>query len=477
MSEETKKLFNIEAEQSILGTVIFNSDYFDKISDILIPEYFYEPAHQKIYEYITTSIFKHSVSVDSVTLNLFFNNDETIKKIGGEIYLATLLKIGSNIVDVRDYAEIIKDLAIKRKIVLIAENIVLETYKDSSMINSDNLIEKIESDIFNLSIKNNDRISSLTLKSSLEATREKIKLAMDTGGNISGVTSGFIDLDQYTGGFQNGDLIIVAGRPSMGKSALAINFAYNIAKDFLNKDKGKDKIRSVAFFSLEMPSEQISARILSMETGINTTKFRKGEVSPGEYDKIADKINEINKIPLFIDDTPSLSIGSIKTKTRRLIKQKNLGAIVVDYLQLATGITKRSSENRVLEIGEITMGLKAIAKEFNIPVIALSQLSRLLESRVSKKPQLSDLRESGSIEQDADIVMFIYREEYYIGREKPNDSDKKIGEWQKKMEEVRNKAELIIAKHRNGDTGTVELFFNKELGRFVDWAGKYEIKQ
>lgn len=474
---ERPNLFNIEAEQAVLGTIILNNDYLGKVNDILKKEDFYESAHGKIYDHIMQTMLRSNIVADSITLKTFFENDEDVKNIGGSNYLSILLNAGTGIIDVVDYASIIKDLSLKRNLVLVGEEIVNNSYKNSSNIKAQALIEEAEGELFNLSYAGENTKSFVGIANPLAETVNKTRLAIERDGSISGIPTDYIDMDRLLGGFQSGDLVIIAARPSMGKSALAINFAYNAAKFFNTEFKeGKVKERkSVGFFSLEMPADQIASRILSRETAINATNFRTGEIEKEDFDKIVKTADEISKLPLYIDDTPALTIAAIKTRVRRMVRQKNLGLVFVDYLQLAQGTKAQSKENRVLEIGEITMGLKAIAKEFNIPVIALSQLSRLVEQRPDNKPQLSDLRESGSIEQDADIVMFIYREEYYEERKKPLDSEQdKLNIWMAKMEKLRNKAEIIVAKHRNGPIGNVVLRFDSALSKFQDYAGQYD---
>lgn len=474
---ERPKLFNIEAEQTVLGAIIINNDYLGKINDILRVESFYEPVHQRIYDYIIQTTLRSNLVADSITLKLFFDNDDVINKVGGSNYLTILLNMGSSVIDIIDYATIIKDLALKRKLVLIGDEIVNNVYKNSSNETAQKLIEESEGELFNLSYLGENTKGFVGIVNSLAETVNKTRLAIERDGNISGIPSSYIDMDRLLGGFQAGDLIILAGRPSMGKSALAINFAYNAVKFFDTEYKeGRDKNRrSVGFFSLEMPADQIASRILSRETGINAINFRTGDIEKEDFDKIVKKADEISRLPLYIDDTPALSIASIRTRVRRMIRQKNLGMVFIDYLQLAQGTTAQSKSNRVLEIGEITMGLKAIAKEFNIPVMALSQLSRTVEQREDKKPQLSDLRESGTIEQDADVVMFIYREEYYEERKKPADGDPKMEAWMAKMNTLRNKTEILVAKHRNGPIGNVVLRFDTATSKFQDYAGQYDI--
>lgn len=463
-----KGLFNIEAEQIILGKIISNNDYLIKVNEILIPEYFYELAHQEIYRYIIKTLQKSSIIADSITLKNFFDTNEILASIGGSNYLSILLSLSVGIVNIVDYAKLIQDLAIKRRLITIGENIVTDVYKHTNIINAKEKIDEIEEQLFNLSSKTEENRSFINMSDSMAQAINNISLARTRDGNVSGIPANLIDLDGFLGGFQNSDLIIIAGRPSMGKSAVAINLAYNASLFFQQEEREGREKKSVGFFSLEMPANQIAMRILSMETGIQSENFRKGRINDGELNKVIEKADEISKIPLFIDDTAGMTITTVKTKVRRLVRQHNLGILIVDYLQLIHGVSAVAKQNRVQEISEITQGLKEIAKEFNIPVIALSQLSRTVEQREDKRPQLSDLRESGSIEQDADIVIFIYRESYYEERKKPFNDSPKFADWQAKMDKIRNKSELIIAKHRNGPIGNVELYYNPNTMKFSD---------
>lgn len=467
-----KTLYNIEAEQIVLGKIISNNDYYSKIADYLKEEYFYELAHRIIFKYIAETIQKTSIIADSITLKNFFENNEILQSIGGVNYLSIILSKSSGIFDIVSYAKIIQDLALKRNLVTINEETVSNIYNSDKNTTAIQEIEVLEGKIFGISNNIETNKGFLDISNVLLNTVNDIEIAKKRESHISGIPCGFIDLDRILGGLQKSDLIIIAGRPSMGKTTLAINIAYNAAKEFL---KEYDKIgikKSVGFFSLEMPNTQISAKILSLETNLGTDKFRKGEVTDEEFIRIVEKSNEISKVPLFIDDTAALSISSIKTRARRLIKKENVSLIVIDYLQLIKGVAESSKTNRVLEISEITQGLKAIAKEFNIPIIALSQLSRSLEQREDKRPQLSDLRESGSIEQDADVVMFVFRESYYEERRRPNIEEiDKMKIWQSNMDKIRNKAEIIIAKHRNGPIGNIEMYFNPDISKFDDYLG------
>jgi replicative DNA helicase len=470
------ELFNIDAEQIVLGSIILNNEYLNKINEILLPEHFYEPVHKKIYEYIANSVLKSDLIADSVTLKRFFETDELIASIGGVNYLSALLSAATGIFDIVSYAKTIADLALKRELVFIGEDIVNKAYKSNT---GDALgqIENAESSLFKLSTQNVTDKGAEDINTSLKEVIEKTKIARTRDSHISGVPTDFLDLDRLLGGMQKSDLLILAGRPSMGKTALAINVAFNAAKKLVEEHTKKPEENpklGVALFSLEMSSDQIAARMLAMETGINSNRFRTGDINQDNFDTIVEKANELSGLPIFTDDTPALTISAVRTRVRRMIRKHNLGLVVIDYLQLLRGTSEHAKQNRVQEINEITQGLKAIAKEFDIPVLALSQLSRAVEQREDKRPQLSDLRESGSIEQDSDVVMFIYREEYYEERKRPSDGDPKMEVWQAKMAQIKNKTEVIIAKHRNGPIGTVKLHFNSDTTKFTDDAGHLE---
>jgi replicative DNA helicase len=469
------ELYNLQAEQAILGTIILNNEYLNRVADFLLPEHFYEPSHQKIYSQIVYNVEKNNVVANQVTLKQFFDGEDTIKAIGGASYLATLLAQASAIIDIADYARLIQDLAIKRNLTMIGEDIVNIAYKTHEKITGQEQIESAEAKLFALSNQGSTKGDFKNISVSLKQTMEKTILARQRDNPVSGISTGLVDLDKMLSGFQNSDLLILAGRPSMGKTALAINLAVNACK-FLNRDiENENEKKAVGFFSLEMAADQLSARILSMEASINATKFRTGEISDIEWEAIAKRSAEISNWPFYIDDTPALSISAIRGRIRRMVRRYNLSFIVIDYLQLIKGSESRNSGNRVQEISEITQGLKAIAKEFNMPVMALSQLSRAVESRDDKRPMLSDLRESGSIEQDADIVAFIYRESYYLERMQPPEADiQRFETWRMEMERLRNVSEVIIAKQRNGPIGNVHLFFDAEFTRFGNLDNQHD---
>ncbi len=462
-----QELFNIEAEQSVLGTIILNNQYLNRVVEFLLPEHFYEPAHQKIYEQIYHSIEKSNIVANQITLKQFFDGEESIKAIGGSSYLATLLAKASAIIDIANYGRIIHDLALKRELVMIGEDIVNKANKLEDKTTATEQIELAESKLFQLTEGSSSKSDFKNISHAIKETLDKTLIAKSRDSHISGISTGLVDLDKILGGMQSSDLIILAGRPSMGKTALGINLAINSCK-YLNQGiEDKSQQKAVGFFSLEMSAEQLSARILSMECSINATKFRSGQLNEAEWEALALRSAEISKLPFFIDDTPALSISAIRTRVRRMVRKNNLAFLIIDYLQLIRGVSSRSNDSRVQEVSEITQGLKAIAKEFNIPVLALSQLSRAVEQREDKRPQLSDLRESGSIEQDADVVAFIYRDSYYHERKRPDESDgEKFHAWSKRMQEIAHKTEVIIAKQRNGPVGNVNLYFDAEFTRF-----------
>ena len=468
MEKETRKeLFNIEAEQATLGTIILNNEYLNRVSEFLRVEHFYEPAHQKIFAQILHHVDKVEIIANQVTLKQFFESDPAIKSIGGALYLGTLLSAASSIIDIANYGRVIHDLALKRELAMVGEDIVNRVYGNEEKTTATDQIELAEATLFKLSEHGNGRSDFRSISTSLTETLNKTLIARQRDSHISGISSGLADLDKILGGMQQSDLIILAGRPSMGKSSVGIQVALNACK-IMNKDavEQKDK-RAVGFFSLEMSADQVAARVLSTECSINATKFRNGQINEHEWEVIATRSAEISKLPFFIDDTPALSIAAIRTRARRMVRKHNLALLVIDYLQLVRGVSTRASENRVQEVSEITQGMKALAKEFNIPVIALSQLSRAVEQREDKRPQLSDLRESGAIEQDSDVVAFIYRDGYYLERKRPPESEvEKFNEWKTRMQEVAHRTEVIIAKQRNGPVGTIDLFFDAEFTRF-----------
>jgi len=467
--------YNAEAEQVLLGSILTNNELLNRISDFLIADHFYEPVHKRIYEAITRYLDR-GLAASPITLKNQFDKDEALADIGGATYLTRLAGLSTGIINILDHARIIYDLALRRKLIDIGSDMVNEAYKDDSAARlAADQIEIVEHQLFSLASEGLSERSFQPLKVSLTEAISRAEFALKNQGGISGVPTGLIDLDKLLGGMHDSDLIIIAARPSMGKTALAINIALNAADAFIREQKKKHETepefvekeknlpKSVGFFSLEMSAEQIASRLLSMKSGINSNNIRRGRLDKDkrEFQKLVEANQELYQLPFFIDETPAITISALRTRARRLKRKHNLGVLVIDYLQLMRGVSEAGRNNRVQEVSEITQGLKAIAKELNIPVVALSQLSRQVETRDDKRPQLADLRESGSIEQDADVVMFIYREAYYKEREKPQEGSEKFAEWQAKMEQISNIAEIMVAKHRNGPIGNVELFFDR----------------
>lgn len=452
--------YNSEAEQAILGNFLINNDHINKVSDILSPDHFYVPLHRKIYEAILR-FQERGMVANPITLKNYFSNEDTLQESGIDSYdyLINLSTAASPITSVETLARTIYDLAMRRGLISLAEETINLAYFEDFNVSSEQMIEATEQNLFNLASYGNSESNLVSMRDALLTSLNNISELKKRGGRVNGVTTGYTQLDKVLGGLQNSDLLILAARPSMGKTSLAVNIALNAAESFFKNKPTSGKAYSVAVFSLEMSSDQLTNRVLAIKTEIDGSKIRNGMVNKDEFIKLSEECRKINDLPFFIDDTPAITISALRTRARRLKRVHNVGLIIVDYLQLLRGVHLGSNVNRVQEIGEITQGLKAIAKELNIPVIALSQLSRAVESRENKRPLLSDLRESGNIEQDADVVMFIYRAEYYLEREIPDEGEK-YREWEENREKMKNIAEVIIAKQRNGPTGTVSLHFN-----------------
>ena len=459
---------NVLAEQILLGNFLVNNELIYKVSGFLDSDDFFSPLHSRIYEAILSTLDKGMIA-NPVTLKNQFDKDEALKGTEGSNYLGKLASLAANVINVQDYAKIISDLSIRRKLIAIASDIINDAYDKETELSANEQIEHAENSLFTLDGTLKTTASFVPIKTSLDEALKKAQTAFKNKDEVTGISTGFIDLDALLGGFQDSDLVILAARPSMGKTALSVNFALNCCQYLIKKAKDEPP-KSVGYFSLEMSSEQLATRLLSMMSAINSSKIRTGHVTENDFSKIILASKELSALPFYIDDTPSLSISALRTRARRLAKRCNLGLILVDYLQLMRGSSKASEANRVQEISEITQGLKAIAKELNVPVIALSQLSRAVEQREEKRPLLSDLRESGSIEQDADIVMFIYREDYYLLRKQPKEDTAEHEKWQMQMEEVMNLTEIIVAKHRNGPVGNVKILFDPHTTKFVNFA-------
>jgi replicative DNA helicase len=463
LSEQEAATHNLEAEQALLGALLLNNAAIEYVGDFLRAEHFCERTHGKIYEAIDRLIDRGHVA-DPITLKDFFDREKTLEPVGGAQYLLDLADSVVSIINVADYGRLIHDLYLRRQLISIGHDMVNEAREFDLDVNAYNHIENAEKKLFDLATKGQTSQGGVAFRDALAQAIETAETAYKRDSHVVGVTTGFLDLDKYLGGLHPSDLLILAGRPSMGKTALATNIAFNAAQVFADTQKDG---ANVAFFSLEMSAEQLASRILSSESKISSDKIRRGDIRAEDFPLFVDVSRRISNIGLFIDDTPALSITSLRNRARRLKRQHNINLIVIDYLQLLeAGGSKRGGDNRVQEISEITRALKGLAKELNVPVLALSQLSRAVEQRDDKRPQLADLRESGSIEQDADVVMFVFREEYYEARKEPPEGTEKHVEWQRRMETVYNQAEVIIAKQRHGPVGTLKLYFDGRLTRF-----------
>ncbi len=458
---DQKQPSNIEAEQALLGSILVNNDIIDEVSTIINPTSFYDPAHTKIYEVIETLNNKGMIA-NPITLKNYFEKDDMLNEVGGTEYLVKLTRFSGSTKQAIDYAKIIHEMYLRRELVLISDNLSSETLNSKEQ-NAEKIIESTEKSLFDLAERGSFSQSFLKFNQALDQTIEMATLAMKSDKGIVGVPTGLTDLDEKLGGLHKSDLVILAGRPSMGKTALATNIAYHAAQDIMSRQEKS----SVAFFSLEMSSEQLSTRILSEQARIKSDYIRRGKVTEEEINRYIETSRNIYNLPLFIDETPAITIATLSNRARRIKRLFGVSLIVVDYIQLMRSNLNKN-EGRVQEISEITQGLKALAKELNVPILALSQLSRAVEQRDDKQPQLSDLRESGSIEQDADVVMFVYREAYYLERKQPKLGSIEHAEWQSKMNDVNGLADIILGKQRHGPTGTIKVEFEGIYTKFKD---------
>ena len=453
---------NIEAEQTVLGSILENNEIFDEITDEINEGHFYDTIHQKIYKVISNLISK-GLLANPVTIKNFFNNNEELTEIGGLEYLLKLTKVSTTKNQIKHYSKLLSDLYIRRQLIKISEETLEDSKNKELEITGTNILENTERKLFEIAERGEFQRSFITFKDALKETIDMATAAYKNDQGIVGVPSGLTDLDDRLGGLHKQDLIIIAGRPSMGKTALATNIAFNAAENIHKQNKRT----SVAFFSLEMSSEQLSTRILSEQSRIKSNDIRRGKINQEDFEKFIEASKNLENLPLHIDDTPAITISALSNRARRLKRKQGLDLIVIDYIQLMKSSGYRN-EGRVLEIAEITQGLKALAKELDVPVLALSQLSRQVEQREDKKPQLADLRESGSIEQDADVVMFVFREQYYLEKQEPKLGTAEHVEWQEKMNQVHNQAEIIIGKQRHGPTGLIKLEFESAFTKFKD---------
>ena len=460
---------SIEAEQQLLGAILTNNDVYDRVAAIIGPQHFYDPLHARIYEIAANRIAKNALA-SPVTLKAFLEDDEGLKEVGGPAYLARLAGAAISAFAVRDYAQMIYDFAIRRELISLGQDIAERAKRVEVSSEPREQIVEAEQKLYALSEQGQTESG---FQSFLKAVTDAVNVAnaaYQREGGLAGISTGLVDMDKKLGGLHRSDLLILAGRPSMGKTSLATNIAFNIAKAYKrgatpDGTEGAVDGGVVGFYSLEMSAEQLAARILSEASEVPSEQIRRGDMTETEFRRFVDAAKQLEACPLYIDDTPALPISQLAARARRLKRTHGLDVLIVDYLQLVRPASAKDS--RVNEVSEITQGLKAIAKELDIPVIALSQLSRQVESRDDKRPQLSDLRESGSIEQDADVVMFVYREEYYVEREKPSDDRlEEMAAWQERMERLHGKAEVVIGKQRHGPIGTVELSFEGRFTRF-----------
>jgi replicative DNA helicase len=470
---------NLEAEQALLGALLSNNKAYERVSEYLAPEHFADPVNGRIYAAIQRRVEAGQLA-DAVTLRAEFQNSGLLDEVGGAAYLGQLVSAMVGIINAGEYGRVIHDAWLRRQLIDVGENVVNRAFGAEPELDARQQLEAAEQHLFDLAKDNGAEGGFVSFERALATAVENAATAFSNPGGVSGLSSGLRDLDKRTGGLHKSDLVILAGRPGMGKTALATKVAFGAARSILRKAREDNPNAmprgGVAIFSLEMSCDQLATRLLSEEARISGDRIRRGDIMQRDFDKFVEVSRELQALPLFIDDTPAITISALRTRCRRLQRTRGLDLIIVDYLQLMRPAAGTRPESRVLEISMITQGLKAIAKELAVPVIALSQLSRQVESREDKRPQLSDLRESGSIEQDADMVMFIYRDEYYLAQRQPKemgfDNSEKFSmaleKWQKDMEEAHNKAELIIAKQRHGPTGTIKLFFEGEFTRFGD---------
>jgi len=463
---------NVEAEQALLGAILINNDAFDRVSDFLRSEHFVQEIHRRIYE-IMGAMIRQGKLATPITLKTFLGEHD----IGGMTvpqYLARLASEATTIINAYDYGRGIYDLALRRELITIGEDVVNVAYDAPVDASPREQIEEAERRLYQIAEGGRYDGGFQRFADALKIAVDMAAKAYEREGSLSGIASGLLDLDRYMGGLQASDLVILAGRPGMGKTALATNIAFNIARAYEGRTRADGVMETVnggivGFFSLEMSAEQLATRIIAEQSGVASYKIRRGDITEADFRRVADAVTEMQSIPFYIDQTGGISIAQLTARARRLKRQRGLDLLVIDYLQLLSG-SKTRGDNRVQELTEITTGLKALAKELAVPILALSQLSRQVEARDDKRPQLSDLRESGSIEQDADVVLFVYREEYYLKNREPRPGTQEHIDWMTQMESAHGRAEVIIGKQRHGPTGAVELQFDAEVTRFSSLA-------
>ncbi|WP_431281750.1 replicative DNA helicase [Humitalea sp. 24SJ18S-53] len=480
---------NMAAEQALLGALLANNKAYERVSEFLSSEHFADPVHGIIYSAIQRRLEAGQLA-DGVTLRAQFEHSGLLDEVGGAAYLAQLLSATVGVINAGEYGRVIHDAWLRRQLIDLGETVVNRAFGDAEGLIAQDQVEAAEQALFDINKDSSTGGGFLGFDRALLQAVEVAATAFTRGEGVSGLATGLRDIDRKMGGLHPSDLLILAGRPGMGKTALATKIAFGAAKSLLQEARDKNGPNAVpkagvALFSLEMSADQLATRLLSEEARISGDRIRRGEIEQTDFDRFVAASRELSALPIYIDDTPAITISAMRTRCRRLQRQKGLDLIVVDYLQLMRPAAGTKPENRVQEISQITQALKAIAKELRVPVIALSQLSRQVESREDKRPQLSDLRESGSIEQDADVVMFVYRDDYYLAQREPKttnfDNDEKFhaahDKWQQEMARVHNRAELYIAKQRHGPTGKIDLFFEGEFTRFGDLDQTHEPDQ
>jgi replicative DNA helicase len=470
---------NIEAEQALLGAILVNNDAYYRVSDFLEAEHFIEGLHRQIYE-VATSLIKAGKVATPITMKTFLG-DQDLGGITIPQYLARLAAEATTVINAEDYGRTIYDLAIRRNLINIGEDLVNVAFDAPVESSPRDQIEEAERRLYSIAETGRTDGGFQRFSDALTSAIDMAAAAYKREGALSGVSTGLIDLDKSLGGLQSSDLVILAGRPAMGKTSLVTNIAFNLAKAYRAEKQQDGSLKTVnggivGFFSLEMSAEQLATRIIAEQSGVPSYKIRRGDMREDDFYKITEAAREMQSIPFYIDQTGGISIAQLTARARRLKRQRGLDVLIVDYLQLLSGSSKKG-ENRVQELTEITTGLKALAKELSVPLIALSQLSRQVEARDDKRPQLSDLRESGSIEQDADVVMFVYREEYYLKNKEPKPGTEEYFKWQTEMDQVHGKAEVIIGKQRHGPTGTVQLAFQADITRFTNLADEDKLPE
>ncbi len=465
---------NVEAEAALIGALMIDNRIAEDVQMKLRPEHFFEPLHGRLYDQIMKLVERNMIATP-VTLRPLFLADPDLPRFGGPAYLAELTHSAA-LIAAPDFAQQIYDLALLRALVTVGREMATAALDTSQEINPREQIEAAEMALYKVAEDGEVSGGVKTFGAAIKTAIGMAEIAIKSGGHLSGITTGLTALNEKLGGLHPSDLVILAGRPAMGKTALATNIAFAAARRHV-ADRADHAGAAVAFFSLEMAADQLAGRVLAEQSGLTSESLRMGKINQAEFRDLARAAAELNDLPMYIDDTPALSIAALRTRARRLKRQKQIGLIVVDYLQLLQGSSRANGDNRVQEVSEISRGLKTLAKELGVPVLALSQLSRAVEQRENKRPQLSDLRESGTIEQDADIVLFVYREEYYHAQRKPADGVKGFDEWMEEGHKIEGRAEVIVAKQRHGSTGIVPLRFEKEITRFSDLADEAHLPQ